>query len=162
MRIGVIADTHIPDRAMQIPKQVLDDFKNADMLIHAGDLVELSVIETMKKACPDVKVVCGNMDGLEVRKAFPEKEIIKVGNYKIGIIHGYGPPNKLIDTLNEVFKNDTVDMIVYGHSHIGVVENIGNIIYFNPGSPTDKIFSPFNSYGIIEITDKIDAKIIKL
>lgn len=162
MKIGVIADTHIPERAKQIPKQVLDDFKNMDMLIHAGDLVDLSVVEIMKKSCPDVKVVCGNMDGYEVRKAFPEKEIIKVGNYKIGIIHGYGPPNKLIDTLNEAFKNDTVDMIIYGHSHIGVVENIGNIIYFNPGSPTDKVFSPFNSYGIIEITDKIDAKIIRL
>jgi putative phosphoesterase len=162
VKIGVIADTHIPDRAEKIPEEILNDFKGADMIIHAGDLVELSVLDKLKSICPNIKAVWGNMDPYEIRKKLPEKEIIKVANYKIGLMHGWGYPNKLIDLLSEEFKNDHVDLIIFGHSHSPINEKKDNIIYFNPGSPTDKIFSPYNSYGIIEINDKIEARIIKL
>lgn len=162
MKIGVIADTHIPDRAKDIPKVILEDFKNVDMIIHAGDLIDLTVLDKLKTSCPDVRAVYGNMDPYEVRKKLAEKEIIEVGNYKIGVMHGYGNPHKLIDLLRQSFKNDNVDLIVFGHSHRGINEKLGNILYFNPGSPTDKIFSPYNSYGIIEINDKIEARIIKI
>ncbi|MDO8655790.1 MAG: YfcE family phosphodiesterase, partial [Nanoarchaeota archaeon] len=60
MRIGVIADTHIPDRAECLPKQVLDAFKQVDMVIHAGDIVDLSVLDTLKSVCKDVHAVWGN------------------------------------------------------------------------------------------------------
>lgn len=163
MRIGVIADTHIPDRAKNIPFQILEDFKNADMVIHGGDLVDLSVLDKLRTVCLDIKAVWGNMDPYDVRTRLPEKEIVKIGNYRIGIMHGYGPPNNLIDLMTDVFKNDNLNLIIFGHSHSPLNEKRGNILYFNPGSPTDKIFSPYNSYGIIEINDKgMEAKIIKI
>lgn len=162
MRIGVISDTHIPDRAKDIPEQILEDFKNVDMVIHAGDFVDLSVLDKLKTVCRDVRAVWGNMDQNEIRKKLPEKEIIKIANYKIGIIHGYGHPNNLIELTAGVFKDDGVNLIIFGHSHSPVNEKKGDILYFNPGSPTDKIFSPYNSYGIIEISDKIEARIIKI
>ena len=86
----------------------------------------------------------------------------EIENYKIGIIHGYGHPNKLIDLVTEIFKNDNVNLIIFGHSHSALNEKRGNIIYFNPGSPTDKTFALHNSYGIIEINDKIEAKIVRI
>ena len=162
MRIGVISDTHIPDRAADIPKEILADFKNVDMVIHAGDLVDLSVLDTLKKVCKNLMAVWGNMDNYEVRKKLPEKEIFKIGNFKIGLMHGYGPSSDLIDLMTNVFKNNNVDLIIFGHSHCALKEKRGNILYFNPGSPTDKIFSNFNSYGIIEINEEIEAKIIKI
>ena len=162
MRIGVIADTHIPDRAKDIPQKILEDFKGMDMVIHAGDFVDLSVLDKLKSVCRNVKAVWGNMDPYEVRKNLPEKEVIKVANYKIGIMHGYGHPNKLIELMTEVFKDDDVDLIIFGHAHSPLKKKIGNILYFNPGSLTDEIFSPYNSYGIIEINDKIEAKIVKI
>jgi hypothetical protein len=162
MKIGVIADTHIPDRAKDIPQQILNAFKGVDMVIHAGDLVELSVLDKLKTACKDIKAVWGNMDPYEVRRVLPEKEIIRAGNYKIGIMHGYGPSNKLIDLLAEIFKEEAVNIIIFGHSHSAVNEKKDDILYFNPGSPTDKIFALYNSYGIIEINDKINAKIVKV
>ncbi len=162
MKIGVIADTHIPDRAKEIPQQILDAFKKVDMIVHAGDLVDLSVLDELKAVCKNVKAVWGNMDPFEARKGLPEKEIINAGNYKIGVIHGYGNPNKLIGLVTQIFKKDNVNLIIFGHSHSALSEKIGNIIYFNPGSPTDKIFALHNSYGIIEINDKIEAKIIRI
>jgi putative phosphoesterase len=162
VKIGVISDTHIPDRSKVIPDEILQAFKGADMLIHAGDLVDLNVLRQLKSICPNVKAVYGNMDPHEVRKELPEKEIIKAGNYKIGVMHGNGPAVKLIDYLSEAFKNDDVDIIIFGHSHSGFNEKIGKILFFNPGSATDKVFASYNSYGIIEINGQIEAKIIKL
>ena len=162
MQIGVLSDTHIPDRATEIPKEILDKFSDADMVLHAGDLVAISVLEKLKSVCKDIRAVWGNMDPYEVRQKLPEKEIISVGSYRIGLIHGYGNPNNLIELMNKIFKEDEVNIVVFGHSHYPVNQMKNNILYFNPGSPTDKIFSPYNSYGIIEINDTVQAKIIKI
>lgn len=162
MKIGVIADTHIPDREKEIPHQILEAFKSVDMIVHAGDLVELGVLDKLRSVCKNVNAVWGNMDPYEVRKELPEKQVIKMGNYRIGIMHGWGHPSKLVELLSAIFKKDEVDLIIFGHSHNAFNEKIGNVIYFNPGSPTDKSFALYNSYGIIEINDKIEAKIIKI
>lgn len=162
MKIGVISDTHIPERAQDIPKEVMKNFKQVDMIIHAGDLVDLAVLEKLKSVCSNVKAVRGNMDASEAKEMLPEKEIIKIGSYKIGVMHGYGPPNNLIELVANSFKNENVNIIIFGHSHSAFNEKRGGILYFNPGSPTDKIFSPYNSYGIIEINDNVTARIIKL
>jgi len=162
MRIGVISDTHIPDRALDIPKEILENFKKVDMVIHAGDFVDASVLEKLKSVCKNVLAVWGNMDPPELRKKIPEKEIFEVGKFRIGITHGYGSPSKLIDLMKEIFKADNVDLVIFGHAHVGYNEKKGKVLYFNPGSATDKVFAPYNSYGIIEINDKIEAKIVKI
>lgn len=163
MRIGVISDTHIPGKVSKIPAEVLNAFRGADMIIHAGDLIVLDVLAELKKICPDVRVVSGNMDCIHVRNKFPEKELIKAGEVNIGVMHGFGPPDGLVGILEEAFKKDKPDLIIFGHSHSAFNEKKDNVIFFNPGSPTDKVFSSYNSYGIIEINGKnIDAKIIRL
>ncbi|MFH1655529.1 MAG: metallophosphoesterase family protein [Candidatus Omnitrophota bacterium] len=160
MRIGVISDTHIPNRAKDIPEAVCKDFKEVDLILHVGDFVDISVLEKLKTFAP-VKAVVGNMDYPEVVNALPKKDVVKINNFKIALIHGYGAPIGLQERIRKEFK-DKPDIIVYGHSHKPVNETRDGILFFNPGSATDKIFSPFNSYGIIEINDKIEAKIIKL
>ena len=102
------------------------------------------------------------MDTEELKIILPEKEIIQAANYRIGVMHGYGPPNNLLDLLKTAFKKETPDIIIFGHSHAGFNEKIGKAIFFNPGSATDKVFSAYNSFGIIEINDKIEAKVIKI
>ncbi|KPK97268.1 MAG: hypothetical protein AMJ95_09840 [Omnitrophica WOR_2 bacterium SM23_72] len=162
MKIGVISDTHIPDRAKEIPQKILEDFADADMIIHVGDLVDLSVLKKLKNVCANTLAVWGNMDPAHVRSQLPEKEVIKVGKFKIGIMHGYGAPANLISLLESVFKEDNVDVIIFGHSHNSVHEKREGILFFNPGSATDKVFAEYNSYGIIEINDEIEARIIKI
>lgn len=162
IKIGVISDTHIPDKANQMPEVILRNFKGIDMIIHAGDLVELSVLDKLKEICPNVKAVRGNMDFQEAAKSLPEKQVFKVGKYTFGLMHGCGAASNLISLLTQSFNNDKPDVIIFGHSHIPFNAKIGDILFFNPGSPTDKVFAPYNSYGIIEVNDTIEARIIKI
>ena len=163
MRIGVISDTHIPDRAEKIPHAILEDFKNVDIIFHAGDLVEKTALKELKAVCKDVRAVQGNMDHPDAKDSLPEKLVMEVEKHRIGLTHGYGPPPRLIEVVTKIFEKDRVDTIVFGHSHYPVNEVRNGILYFNPGSPTDTIFSPYNSYGILEIKgDKVEGKIIKL
>jgi putative phosphoesterase len=162
MKIIVLSDTHIPERAEALPKNLEEEIKLADMVIHAGDLTSLDFLEKLKKLSPNVKAVCGNMDQDEIKRKLPEKEILKIGKFKIAVTHGFGAPNKLIENLSSLFKDDNLDMIIFGHSHSPVNEKIGKTLFLNPGSPTDNVFARYLSYGVVEINGKIDAKIIKL
>lgn len=162
MKIAVISDTHISDNDKEIPPQVLDEFKKVDMIIHAGDLIDLSLLTKLKHFCPQVKAVWGNMDPAEVRDKLPQKELIRVEGLLIGVIHGYGRPDNLINLVGEAFKQDKADIIIFGHSHSPVNIEKDGTLYFNPGSLTDKIFASCNSYGIIEINDSVRARIIKI
>jgi len=162
MKIGIISDTHITDKNEELPPKVKEAFKGVDMIIHVGDLVDLSVLEKLKQICPDVRGVSGNMDPNEVRDRLREKEIIVIGKFRIGVMHGIGAPANLIDVTTEAFKNDRVDAIIFGHSHNGVNLVKNGILYFNPGSPTDKVYAKANSCGIIDINDKITGVIVEL
>lgn len=162
MRIGVISDTHIPDRAKELPRQVIIGLKGVDLIVHAGDIVSLSFLDELKKLAPQLKAVCGNMDYPELTSILPQEEIFMAGKYRIAVTHGRGNPANLLATLKERFRKEGVDVVIFGHSHKSFNEMIDGILYFNPGSPTDKIFCERNSYGIIEINDNINARIITI
>jgi len=147
-RIGVISDTHIPKAAGDLPERVYREFERVDLILHAGDLVELSVLEKLRKVAP-ARAVYGNMDAAEVTGFLPRKDIIKVGGLRIGLIHGYGPPARIVEAVAKEFKK--VDVIVFGHSHVALCEKIKNTLFFNPGSPTDRVFAPYTSFGILEV-----------
>jgi len=161
MKIGVISDTHIPRMAKDIPRAVYDGFRDVDLILHAGDLVEIKFLEKLRKIKKTVAVY-GNMDSKEVAAVLKPKEIIEAGDFRIGLIHGWGPPEGLEERMLAEFKADGVDCIVFGHSHRPLSEEREGILLFNPGSATDKIFATYNSYGILEITDKIKGMIVKL
>lgn len=168
MKIGVIADTHIPAKCGHIPEVILNAFKHVDIIVHAGDMVDMEAIDELKSACPKLIAVAGNMDSRRIIKSFPVKQIFEISGFKIGLMHGYGPPADLIKVLKDAFKNAHPDLIIFGHSHKPMNEIIDGTLFFNPGSATDlSLGRP--SYGIIEIKDRpggggsaIDAKIIKI
>lgn len=161
MKIGVIADTHIPATAKDMPKVIYDEFKDVDLIIHAGDFVELDFFKKLNDFKKTIAVY-GNMDSDEVVDFLKAKEIIEAGNFRIGLVHGWGAPHGLTERMEAEFKDEKVCCIIFGHSHCPMNETKNGILFFNPGSPTDKIFAPYNSYGILEVADKIVGKIIKL
>jgi len=162
MKIGVLADTHIPITQNDLPQAVYKGLEGVDMIMHAGDLVELSVIDKLSAIAP-VRAVYGNMDNDVVRSRLPSKDIIKAGGLSIGLIHGWGHPNDLAGLIKSEFAHIKIDAIVFGHSHMPMAQFRNGLLFFNPGSPTDKIFAPYNSYGILEIENgKLTPNIIKI
>lgn len=160
MRILVISDTHIPRTANDLPKQIYDEMPHIDLIMHAGDFVEKGLYE---KLCSlkDVTAVYGNMDSSALQQRLKPKEILEVEGVKIGLIHGFGVPKDLIETVRKEFKD--VDAIVYGHSHAATNVVKDGILFFNPGSPTDKVFAVVNTYGILEVNaGKIAGSIIQV
>lgn len=160
MRILVLSDTHIPVAAQDMPQKIYDEIKNVDMIFHAGDFIEMKLLEKLR-SLKELKAVCGNMDSKQIRTILKFKEVVTVGKFKIGLIHGYGAPSELMETVRAEF--DKIDVLIFGHSH--AVTNIrkDGVLYFNPGSPTDKVFASKNTYGILEVNDKkIEGDIIEL
>ncbi|MDP3804895.1 MAG: metallophosphoesterase family protein [Candidatus Omnitrophota bacterium] len=160
MKILVLSDTHIPRTTHDFPQEIYDAIEGADMILHAGDFVEKDVLDKLKSLRPTTAVY-GNMDAASLHNVLNQKEVIEVDSLKIGLIHGYGAPADLIDTVKSQFKG--MDAIVFGHSHAPINIMKDGILFFNPGSPTDKIFAKTNSYGILEVTGKkIEGKIITI
>jgi putative phosphoesterase len=151
LKILVLSDTHIPIAAQDLPEEVYKAIEGVDMIFHAGDLIDAGVLEKLK-SLKETRAVCGNMDSKELSAALKAKEVIDIGKFRIGLIHGYGAPSEIMQTVRREF--DRIDVLVFGHSHAAMNVKKDGVLYFNPGSPTDRIFASTNSYGILEITDK--------
>ena len=161
MRIGVISDTHIPCAAKELPRRVLDLLAGVDAIIHAGDYQDVSVIETLQSIAPFYGVA-GNMDSHDIRQLVPEKRILSLGGFFLGVMHGGGAPQGLEDRIAASFKGEKVDAVIYGHSHLPVSSLKKNILFFNPGSPTDSRFAEYNSMGILTLNATITGEIVRL
>jgi uncharacterized protein len=162
MKIGVISDTHIPSVTDRLPERVFAEFRGADMILHAGDIVSQPVLDALGKLST-VIAVCGNMDHLDICESLPAKRIVEAGKFRIGLTHGFGAPGGLIDWVGAQFIDDYVDAIVFGHSHHAMNEVIDGILFFNPGTATDRRFSHELSIGMLEVDDDgIKGRIIEL
>ena len=160
MKICVLSDTHIPVAAPELPPVVLQAFAGADMILHAGDILELRVLDGLRAIAP-VHAVRGNMDRWDTQEALPIQTVVEAGGRRIGLVHGGGPPWGLTGRVLRQFKD--VDIIVFGHSHHALNEQREKVLLFNPGSPTDRRFAPYRSYGVIEIADDtVKAEIVRL
>lgn len=161
MKIVVLSDTHIPYAAEDLPRAVYKELEGADAILHAGDFVDGSVLDRLGKITKTY-AVRGNMDSAKLRDSLPNKLIIELGGFRVGLIHGSGSPAGLLDYAKDEFANDKVDAVVFGHSHYPMNEKRGGILLFNPGSSTDKVFAPYRSFGILEIGEDIKGKIVRL
>ena len=158
MKIGVLSDTHlyrVSEELKAIYKNYLSDM---DFVFHAGDTCALEVVEYMKNE--NFHGVSGNMDPPEVKAILPEKKIVEIGAYRIGLIHGWGSSEGLEDRVFGEFSD--VDIIVFGHSHSAFNGKKEGILLFNPGTATGPSLRSGNSLGILELGHEIHSSIIKL
>ncbi len=161
-RIGVLSDSHIPEKAQQLSEELMEKLAEFDFIIHAGDFENIDALKDLRRI-NRVVAVSGNMDRAKLKKELPSREVLNVDHYKIGIIHGWGDPHTLPKRLFEEFKKDNVDCIVFGHSHQVYNQTIDGVLMFNPGSPTDTIYAHFKSFGILETSPEgIKGEIIRL
>lgn len=155
--LGVLSDTHLYRQA--VPARVLRALQGVDLILHAGDICEMAVLEELEKVAP-VRAVVGNMDMDDVREALPEKTVVEAAGFRIGLIHGSGGPQNMTSRVGKEFEE--VDAIVFGHTHQAYNREEEGVFFFNPGSPTDKVFAPYRSLGILELGSGIAGRIIML
>ena len=159
MLIGVLSDTHMPRRAAALPGVVLCAFELADIIIHAGDISDISVIHALETLAP-VTAVAGNTDSPKLQELLGRRKLITLGGFNLGIVHGDGKGGTTADRAARAFEHEHTDVIIFGHSHIpfcGI--HLGRLL-FNPGSPTDKRRNRYYSYGMIEAGKTISPRII--
>ncbi|NTV29026.1 MAG: metallophosphoesterase family protein [Candidatus Omnitrophica bacterium] len=158
MRIIVISDTH----ADKLPKQLLEDIRKSDLVIHAGDFTDIETLKALRQI-KEVRAVYGNMDGLELRQALPQREVFQCEGVRIGIFHGEGSSDGMLERIRGHFQGDAVQAIVFGHTHAAMNKVIDGVLFFNPGSPTDHIRATVRSYGVLEVHgQEIKGRIEKL
>ena len=160
--VGLISDTHIPARAKAIPNKVFTIFQDACLIIHAGDLTRLSVMEELEQMAP-VLAVHGNMDSRDVKEKLPELNSANVYHWKIGVTHSLG---FLFRTGK--FRNITqrgFHVFISGHTHKSSVKYKEGMLLINPGSATNPIppFLTRPSVALLKITKKeIEPEIVNL
>jgi putative phosphoesterase len=140
--IGVLSDTHLIESNKWFREKAGRSFADTDMILHAGDLTSLSVLEVF--AGKTIHAVHGNMCGPKTREALPASKIITVENFRLALIHGAGYMHSIEERLFDIFA--PIDCIVYGHTHKPVCHRYGPTLMVNPGS-----FTSTGTYGIIRI-----------
>ncbi len=159
MKVGVLSDTHVPGAAPALPRAIFDLFAGVDLILHAGDIVDLAVLDELRTIAP-VEAVAGNMDGPEAHRNLPVKKVLSLGRFSVGLIHG----KYKIDIQKEMIRKefDHVDLIVYGHSHTPFWGKVGDVLLLNPGSPTDNRHAPYHSVAVLTVDDELTAEIIRI
>ncbi len=148
--VGVISDTHIP-HFKHLPEAIWQHFADVELIIHAGDLSVLSVLNELETIAP-VVAVQGNIESDEVRLKLPIKREVVVGFCRIGIVHILGDSHNREYAARQEFPNARV--VVFGHSHIPYNREHGGQLIFNPGSATDRRRQPACSIGRLTIDDE--------
>lgn len=150
IKIGIMSDTHISKDTFKIEQLLNKYFKDVDLIIHAGDYKSIKVIELIKNQKKFVGV-WGNNDGNNIRQELKEKEILNLNGYKIGIYHGHGAGKTTMDKAYEMFIEDKVDIIIFGHSHMPIIKTINKTLMLNPGTPTSKKKERWYSIIILQL-----------
>ena len=124
------------------------ELERADLIVHAGDFVALSVLEELRSLGP-VEAVYGNMDEPALRESLPKERVVEVADTRIGLVHIPGPAAGREARLVARFPGSGA--VVYGHTHIPQVERIGEVWILNPGSPTERRRGPVHSMLVLEV-----------
>ncbi len=167
MRIGLIADTHIPSMAKELPPQVAHALTNVDLILHAGDLHVLSVLDELEKTAP-VIAVRGNGDcWLPEDPRLKDTHLLKVEGITIGLTHALEYPESRWRSIEQSMERDfgqAVDVIVFGDTHVAMVEEYKGVLLVNPGSPTlPQGIQGLGTVAILEVAQgKARASILNL
>ena len=151
LTLALVADTHLPRGRRRIPEACLDLLRAADLIIHAGDITSVAVLEELEAFGPPVAAVLGNVDEPSLSERLPESLTLEVGGVSLGLVHDAGPARGRVARLRRRFPDAAA--VVFGHSHIPLHERDGAFQIFNPGSPTERRRAPRHTMGVGTVKD---------
>lgn len=162
IRIGVISDTHLPDTGESLAFLVdlaARHFQGVEVILHAGDIVAPDVLAAFSQYT--FYGVRGNMDPAFCE--LPQKRVLNIAGMRIGLIHGWGAGEGLIERVRNEFRDTRLDCLVFGHSHVPLCRQVGELLLFNPGSAVERREMPYASVGLLEIDNgRIRGRIVAL
>jgi putative phosphoesterase len=150
MEIAIISDTHMPRGWRRLPAECVDRLRAADLIVHAGDLMTLAVLDELR-GYGEVVAVHGNVDDAHVRAALPETATVAADGVSLGVIHDAGAARGRLERLRHRFPD--ADGVVFGHSHMPLHERLPDgFQIFNPGSPTERRRAPTHTMGLARVS----------
>jgi putative phosphoesterase len=163
VKVVILGDTHIWNFE-DLPRDTIKEIEDSDWVIHVGDYVSLDVLEGLRKLKGDhFKGVYGNADPTYIIDQVPSKEILEISGKIIGITHpATGGPIEIIKPkVLDLFKNETVDIIVYGHTHEPEIIYEDKILLINPGKGylEKEYFGPSTTIVILTLNQEIRYEI---
>mgnify|MGYP003638878635 FL=1 len=164
MKVGLISDTHIPESRTSLWPQVLEAFASVDCILHAGDLHEIAVIDTLNEVAPTYAARGNGEDGSAGRFIQPDHDrlqeswVLDLNGFKVGLTH-YIPmpeiPPRLTVTnwLKKTFPDDQLDVLIYGDTHVEQIDVFDGVLCINPGSPTfpHNLNTQLGTIGILDL-----------
>jgi putative phosphoesterase len=145
VRLLFLADTHVPKRARDLPPRVWDEVRDADVVLHAGDWVDVDLLDELESRATRLVACWGNNDGTELRRRLPERADATLGGLRFTVVHETGSATGREARMAREYPD--TDVLVFGHSHIpwDTTTKTG-LRLINPGSPTDRRRQPFCTY----------------
>ena len=143
--IGLISDTHYQDRSFSLPPGLPDVWTNVDLILHAGDIGELSVLDLLSKFAP-VIAVHGNDEPDEVKKELPYQQIVAINGLRILLWHSHYPDPEeekakrkgtwrpKLERIAARGREVNAKIVVYGHTHVPMIYRHGEMLLINPGA----------------------------
>jgi uncharacterized protein len=144
-RLLLLADTHVPKRAKELPEQVWRAVDAADVVVHAGDWVDVALLDRLEARARRLLAVYGNNDGPALRSRLPEVARAELGGLRWAVVHETGDARGRERRCSAAYSD--VDVLVFGHSHIPWdTTAAGGLRLLNPGSPTDRRRQPVATF----------------
>lgn len=161
LRIGVVGDTHRTSHNRRpLPDQLLAVLRGCDLILHLGDFNAGWVAEALADIAP-LRGVVGNNDEPEFSSTLPAERFLQLGRHRLGMLHGHlGPGTGRENAFQRMYG--LVDCAVYGHSHRAEVIEREGMMMVNPGSPTQRRFSPHHTCATLTVDDRIEPELIIL
>ncbi|MGY4642331.1 metallophosphoesterase family protein [Cellulomonas sp. URHB0016] len=152
LRLLLLADTHLPTRARDLPGPVWAAVDSADVVVHAGDWVSEDLLDALEARSARLVACVGNNDGPALRARLPEVAHADLAGLRLGVVHETGPAQGRERRADE--QHPGLDVLVFGHSHIpwDSVTPAG-LRMLNPGSPTDRRRQPTATFMTAAVED---------
>ena len=145
VRLLILADTHVPKRARDLPAEVWAAVDAADVVLHAGDWVDVPLLDALERRAARLVAVVGNNDGPALRARLPEVARATLGGVRFAVVHETGGAAGREARCAVAYPDE--DVLVFGHSHIpwDTMAATG-LRLLNPGSPTDRRREPYRTF----------------
>ncbi len=164
MRVALVSDTHMPRGSRRLPDACVEQLRAADLILHAGDLMRVEVLDVLEAIGPPVQAIHGNVDDAAVRDRLPATRVVELEGARLGMVHDPGPKAGRLARLHDRFRD--ADAVVYGHTHMPehLTDPRTGFQAFNPGSPTERRRAPAHTMGLVTVGagGRLDFELIEV